>query len=430
MLYQTIPYTLLSIHRYAQLLGINPIQFARGATPGIDPQIRLPGKACSDIWFKYDWQASDKVGYIELAGTIQSAERSLTHVLGYSPAPNWIREEQHPYTKFYNREYYDVGYNLRWQLKAVAPKRGRLINPGRRAVSLVGTATTGGGTLVYSDDDGDGFSETATITLATALTDEQEIKVYFNGYDGRREFEVRPVRTKTIAGGNVVIVLDSWLLIDPALYEDFPTDDGIGAIDISTTGNFVTSIDVYREYNDTTQASVQFSWETDGGVCAVCNGTGCDACQNLTQNGCMSIRDPIAGLFVPYPATYDDDEARWTVQAWTGDRAPDFMSIWYYSGEISEEYKEGYEYDPLSNYWAQVIAWLATARLDRPLCGCSYLEGLVQKMQDDLSLVTPTSSHFASDDVLNNPFGTKRGEVMAWKRVKDLADHRMYATVI
>jgi hypothetical protein len=120
---------------------------------------------------------------------------------------------------------------------------------------LVGAATVAGGTLVYSDDDGDTFFETATITLPTALTNACELKVYISDTNADPGWEIRRPQSKTITGGNFVGVFDSWLFVDPDLQSEYPTTPGgtgFTAIDISTTANFVTEVDVYREFNDST----------------------------------------------------------------------------------------------------------------------------------------------------------------------------------
>ncbi len=61
----------------------------------------------------------------------------------------------------------------------------------------------------------------------------------------------------------------------------------MSAIDISTVANYVTSVDVYREYTDFTQASTEFYWETS---CELCGGAGCSACSLSTQDGCFHVR--------------------------------------------------------------------------------------------------------------------------------------------
>ena len=87
---QPYPYTLLSLDGYAKILGLNPVHFATGATPGLTPMV-MPSGGCDDVWWKYDWQDSDKVSKWQLAQLIQQAEEEIANVVGYWPAPMWIR---------------------------------------------------------------------------------------------------------------------------------------------------------------------------------------------------------------------------------------------------------------------------------------------------------------------------------------------------
>lgn len=413
---QPLPRTLLSLPRYAKLMGINPLHFARGATPGLDP-IVFPDEGCNDLWFKYDWQSDDRVSWYQIATLISEAEQEIANLVKYWSAPVWIEEEAHKYTRPAMREYHGLGSNLRGVHKGIATKYAKMIDAGRRAVSLIGTATTAGGSLVYTDEDGDSFFETVTITLPTTLSDEKEIKVYFSSTNANPDWEIRHPRSISFSGGNVVLIFDSWLFIDPDLYEDYPTDDGMSAIDVSTVANFVASVDVYREYNDNTEVSAEFHWETG---CTICGGTGCASCQHVTQDGCAHVRDYDLGIIVPQPASYDEDNAQWAAAAWTEGYEPDLMKLWYYAGAEDQRYIRGYSYDPLSDFWARIITWLVTARFTRPICACAGVNALVSDLRVNLIENTRERTFFVQGDILSSPFGTRKGEVMAWRRIKHL----------
>ena len=241
-----IPYTLLSLGRAARMLGIAGAHFMGATAESLTPAVFPVGSNCGDLWPQHDWQKSDQVSRESFAFAIKDAEEELARVVGYWPAPMWIYDEDHMYPRdFYRTSLYQVG-DLRGFPKGFAARYGKIISGGRRGVTLLGTVTTVGASLAYTDDDGDGLAETATITLATTLTDECEIKIYHTGHDGEQEWEIRPCRSKSISGGIFTAIFDSWLLIDPSLYDAYPTEDGFVGIDISTTGNFVTSAEVYR----------------------------------------------------------------------------------------------------------------------------------------------------------------------------------------
>lgn len=425
-----IPYTLLSIYRYAHMMGITPIHFAGAQTPGITPAIMPVTSECGSVWTKYDWQNNDQVSHMQLALTIKEAEYEISRALGSFPAPMWIAEESQPYPRPWARQYTGRGIDISGRPKSMRSSFGNVISGGRRGTTLILTATVAGATLVYSDNDGDGLFEHATITVPTTLTDVREIKLYFTGHDGEQDWEIRPVRRKELSGGNVIIHVDSWQLIDPMLYETFPTEDGYEAIDISDVTNFVTSVDVYREYNDTTSASSQFVWENDlHSTCTSCGGIGCEDCTPATQDGCLTIRNYEAGMVTPFPAEYSN--GAWVASTWTECREPDNVKLWYYSGLVSNDFSRNRSYDPLSQELAKAIALLASARLDRPLCGCGTAQAKVSALQVDMAVsVRDGDSYFLTPDAMNSPFGTKVGEVQAWRLIGKLASHRLGVAVI
>ena len=403
------PHTLLSLFRYARIMGITPMHFAGAATPSLNPQV-MPMEGCAKIWAKYDWQLHDQVSRMQLAET--------------------IAEERQVYPGPFAKEYSGIGQDIAGKPKSLRTDWGFVISGGRRGITLIGTATTAGLTLVYTDEDGDGYYETATVTMATTLTDVREIKLYYTGHSGELEWEVRPVRSKRISGGNVIIVLDAWELIQPDLYEVFPTSDGFDAIDVSDITNYETSVDIYREYTDLSQASSQFIWENDLiGICATCGGTGCEDCTPVTQDGCLTIRKYEAGMVTPFPADYTDGS--WTATTWTECREPENVKLWYYSGIVANDYTQSRSYDPLSLEFAKAIAWLATARLDRPLCGCGNIEMISRELQTDVTMREPKgAAYYVTPDGMTSPFGTKIGEIKAWRIVSKLAKRRLGVAVI
>jgi hypothetical protein len=418
-----LPYTLLSVGRFAQMIGINPAHFFGATAASLTPAVFPAGSACADIWPQHDWQKSDQVSREGLVLAIQDAEKQLANILGYWTAPMWIANEIHPFPRdFYRESLYQIT-DLRGMRKSMTLDYGKIISGGQRAVTLIGTAATVGGSLAYTDNDGDGFAETATITLATTLTDACGMKVYYASHDGEQEWEVRPVRTITIGAGILTIVLDAWLLIDPALYEVYPTDDGFMAIDISTTANYVASVDVYYEYTDATLASAVFHWEND---VAPCDASA--VCEDTTQDGCMHVRDADLAKVVPVPAIYSSG---WASTTFDVCRAPDRVAFWYYAGAQSNDYQRQKVCDPLAQDLAWLTIWLAVPKLDRSPCSCNRLETLFDYLRTDLSEnVQGGSSFFPPRDMMNNPFGTHRGEVMAWNRIKHWLPKKPHYAVV
>jgi hypothetical protein len=202
-------------------------------------------------------------------------------------------------------------------------------------------------------------------------------------------------------------------------------------LDITDTSNFITSVDVYREYVDFTQKSAEIYWEPILGStmsnliigcgCSQCGGTGCTACELTTQDGCVHVRDVDTGFVVPVPASYDADQEVWIKQNATVCREPDIVKLWYYAGDLDQRYLRGTSCDPLSKSWAQTIAWLATARLERAPCACSNVVALFEDLRREINF-TPSDggSYVTSYRQIDNPFGTRKGEIIAFNRCSKL----------
>lgn len=421
--------TLLSLDRWAMIMGVNPAHFNQ-ATLG-DTAMTMTQNSCSDLWFQEAWMYADHVGREDLARAIAKTEQDIALAMGWWPAPTWTSQDVRPHPRHYRPEVYRLGgLDVRQQRVGIKARWGKIIAPGRRLATLIGQPTVAGGGITFSDDDGDGVNETVTVTQATTVTDERQLHVYFTDHEGRLEWEIRPPRTKVIAGGVFTATFWKWQFIDPDLWNALANLTQPGAIDASDAGNLVNVVDVYQITNDTTQASAQLMWEpmprnllAGQGTLCCCGGVGCEACQLTTQDGCIHVRDAEQGIVVPTPAEYDEDDGEWTQVAPTCTRDPDMVTMWYYSGEYSDRWLADLSFEELSDEWAQTIAYMATARLERPFCHCGVLTALAQYLQLDLARSGEGVSYALDFSMLrNNKFGTRRGEVMAWNKVNGRRD--------
>ena len=414
--------TLLALDRFSAVLGWAPAAFNQGTSSVI-----FPHNANCQIIYQYAWQSHDAVSREEIAREIEAAEQDIANYLGWWPAPRWIAQDVKMYPRFHRPEFYNIGGgNVRDQRKSVKAAYGKVIEPGQRAVTLLDTDAV----PVFSDEDGDTFDETVTITLATTLTDECEIKVYFDGHNGEPEWEIRPARTKEITGGVFIATFWAWQFIDPAYWEALPThaNDGTPAVNLDGAV-YVAQVDIYREYNDPTATSAIFYWEPEpgalaGSICDCCGGTGCVRCTLTEQEGCAHIRNAELGILVPATGTYSADNAQWESAAWSVCRDPDEVKIYYYCGNLSELNRAGRRCDGLSDSWARIITYLAAARLKRPLCDCGAASALVDWLQTDLSKATREVSYTVLWDELANPFGTRIGEMEAYRHCRNLVPGR------
>lgn len=430
MIAQPLPVTCLSVNQYARIMQINPAHFW-GAYSTSEWMV---SSSCASIWPQNQWQHGDQVSRYDVALAIAQAEEQIANYVGYWPGPKWICQEIQHYPQFYRPDYVDARLsNLRGLNKGVKARWGKLFAVGQRSVTLIDTPTVAGGGITYSDESGYGAFDTATIVIT--LTAEQlaasanvcEYKVYTQGKSGAQEWEIREAREASISGSTLTLVFDAWLFIDPDVWATPPnsTDDRWRGVDIASDADFVTSVDVYREYADTTTRQSQFFWESEndallpfaGGGCPSCGGTGCVACSYTTQDGCLHWRDAEINYLVPTPATYDASTETWISATPTVCRAPDMVKIWYRAGDVSEQYKCGESCVPMPADWQKVIAYLATARLERRFCDCANIASVSAQLQTDIAFSGEDTSYVVDFAMLANPFGTKKGEIMAWQYV-------------
>lgn len=422
---RAIPRTILSLDRYAQIMGLDPVHFNQG----FDETFFPVNSDCPDVWFKYSWQRPGYASRYDLAVAIKDAEEDIANVLGYWPGPKWTSEEDHTYEKYHRRYIRNTGWlpNVAGNFKSVVANFGNIIAPGPRSVAAAATGTG----VVYADDDGDGFIETATVTVDISGTAAETVLnyswydlqqtcrfgVYHDGYSGHPDWEVRYPVSVTLSGTTLTFTFRSWQLFLPSLLAAYPQLDSVPyPIDANTSTNFVSTVDVYLEYPDYTQPSSQFVWAGRRN-CTICAGAGCVNCGTATQNGCVNVDDKTRGIVAPIPASYDATNG-WTQASISNEYEPDRIKLWYYSGNVSDEYKMGLTCDPLSDYFARTIAWLATARLERDPCGCGHVKESMMKLRQDLAIASPEGNFIIGlDDAMDNPFGSRLGELRAWRRI-------------
>ena len=393
--------TWLSLDEWAQIMGINPLHFN-----GLSSTL-FNNNVCGDIWFQYSWQHSDRIGLDDVALAIKEAEDEISREVGYNLIPDWTVEERKPYTRPLVPGTYNLsGTNPRGLFKSVELRKGHVISGGVRAK----TAIELGSAVVRSDPNGDGYSELCTVTVATTVTDENEIHAYYVGKSGADKWEIRPIDV-VISGGVATITFKSWQIVDGSDLDTFNAT----AKDGDAVGSYDTTIDVYRVYNDPA-TQVQFMWENNpfANCC-----TTCSACTLGTQAGCFHMRNPRLGMVVPAPASWSSSSEAFTTASWTNCREPDQIRFWYYSGYQDKSIDR---YDVrMSPYWKTAVAYFAASKLDRPVCGCSNVQQFIDRWRTDVMANKFSDGTGMSINVtpeqLTNSLGSTFGAIYAWKRI-------------
>lgn len=414
---------LLALDVWRQEIGLNPWLFWGLA----DNSIIIDQSKCSGLLREYSYQGSDTAGRDDLRRAIERAEEKLFAYLGYRVAPQYVETEPLPWPRFHDAS------QVRYRDMDATGRRVAMMAPefhiqamGIEQLTLIGTATVAGGTLVYSDVFGTGMNDTFTIMLPTTVTDPNEIAVYFSAADRFDDtqtidrWRIEPIQV-SIAGGNVVIVGRRWLVVRPILYQA-PT---LNALNPTTTSNFATSLDVYQRTTNGDGNTVTTSQATLVYESSDCGGWGSSFCIGQSNGstdpgtvgeviGRSGIRDRTLGLLTPAAATFNVATGLWSsMSACNCYAEPDRIKLRYLAGYPLERGR-------MAQKWQQVVTMLAAAEVKRRIVACRETNERLHDLQLDMALeATETERYRRTDADMNNPFGTRLGHIQAWKQSKD-----------
>lgn len=375
--------TLLPLDRFAAIIGIHPLHFNQ-----IQVDELAPPQVCGMPFVQHSWQAADRIGREELAQAIADAEYMFAREVGFWPAPKYIHNEVHT-----------LKLNKFWMVRPVVKTDyGYFDSAGLQTTTLI----FAGVAVVYSDVDGDGYSETATMVVPTTVTDPNEIHVYYPGKTAPGD-EIRPI-TVSIVGGNATIICRRELLY----LDDLAEVLNPRAFDGLDAANFLATVDVYRVYIDHSAQGI-FKWFEP--LCSLCNGVGCAACTVSTDELCTVMVDKRLGLLKTIVADYDLATDSFT-EVCDLERNPDQLYINYLAGWPLDGRNMDREME-------LAITRLAVAQLDRPICACDHITAYVGHWREDLALrqgsQSGSVSYGFSQKVYDCPFGTTRGALYAWR---------------
>lgn len=413
---RTRPRTKLSIDEWAQFFGIDPLVFNQVVIADSSDGI------CGHAWFEYAWQDVDRVSREDVGRAIREAEGQIEAYLGYRLMPTWERDERIPTIRPYRQELINLnGADIRGRFASVRAKWGQFIRGGieaRVAFELLSS-------VAYTDTDGDGYAETATVTLhSAAITDLCELRIFYPGQSGNPVWEIRPTAITDLGGGDVAIQFASAQAVLPELFSVYPISASIKPepVDGMNTDNFLRTVDVYRVYNDPSQMAT-LMWEPVVGCTCAFSGT-CEACVFAVQTACVHPRgDGRVPLVAYVPATWDANSATYSTQPLAQGRLPDVVRLWYQAGYRAPDV--GCPYHEMDYDLKRTVAIFAASKLVRPICDCRNIQQAVSYWQDDLAFsggAEQLSRWQLSKQDLENPFGTKRGAIYAWNRLTGLPE--------
>lgn len=430
---------LLPLDTWRSILGFHPWFFW-----GLADQDRLRiTSACNGLVTELPWQATDAAGRSEIRQAIEDAETLLASYLGFSVAPHYV-ESTVPWPRYLDASLMRTGPSDptgRW-LTVQLPE-GQIRAAGVEQLTSVSLAAA----VVLSDPDGDGYDEKFTVgPIATTITDPAEIAVYFaaaDRFDGPdytsavgSHWRVQPVNI-TISGGFVTITGARWLLVPPLIYQGLI---GIGdGLDPQAPANAVTTLDIYQRTTATngttiTDAQATIIWEThptwgDGWWCqcgcttpvSAYSGSPYDPAAVAQAAGRVDIHNAQLGIVAAAQAAYNSTTGIFSSLSWDVCTEPDRVTVRYLAGFPLAS--DGQMQEP----YRTMVARLAAAELARPICACDEANRELYRWQFDLARTAGSGDEAygaVSQEDLNNPFGTRRGHVYAWKQVKNVRQLR------
>lgn len=389
--------TRLPLDRFFRIANVHPLHANQVTYTDI-----AEANFCGVPILQYSWQDADRTSREEIAETIGQVEERLEEYLNFAMRPTFFEAKPLDYPAPANPELFSSSVlDIRGLVRAVRLDQGYLIAGGRETKTFVGNFA-----VVYTDGDGDGYKETATITAAgfNAATVSTEIAVFYPGQSGDDSYEVRPVTTLSIVAGIATIVCRREQLVKSDLL--FGLD--VQAVDGADDAKFLATVDVYRRWLDPSQASVEFGWEGDICLTPVAYPP---PLAYTVQSGALLIVEARLGWAALEAATWDSNTMQNISSYFLTGRMPDSIKMWF---------KAGYPLDSRGNMasiWERCVTYLTLASLWRPICQCSSLETFTNYWAYDLADRSSGHSTRVSRGLLENPLGTTRAASFVWDAV-------------
>lgn len=439
----------LTLDRFAEIYGLNPVAFNQATFEPVCHYGCMTG--CNEFWYQGPHQiGASHVTRDDLAQLIVQAERDLANFLGFPICP-----EEKCITMPYNggcgpamnyaaNQYY--GWLPGGSTRALAQSGRRdglyvisdspVLAWGRQTLLELATVPT----EIY-DRNGDLYTTKNMVDCPSRVHLEVEVdscvsacelEVYHVSNVGDNAYRLHNPRIQ-IVDGIAQIDIEPWLAVRPELWEE-PAECGIclypgvetsPILDLLLPAAYPAEFVVTRRYFDRTIAAAQFGWHgTLGCSCGVC-----DICRLTYCPGCVvSGISPVPGVVKAMRGSWNATEEAWCASSTCTAcaRDPDFVKIYYWHGYSADN---GCAVGPCfdCSEIEDIVAMMVAARLPRKVCQCTcnITTDRFESLQETMNFSSRDSgTYFLSLDLANNPFGTRRGEVDAFRRAAQLR-HRV-----
>lgn len=372
--------TFLPLDYWSKVMAINPCAFNQVVHPlGPYPQ------DCKATWLQHGYfdqtllsqidGHSDPSGMIlgreDVASAIATAEQNIASALGFPVAPFYISSDQKPWP--YPKQGTQISY------PPINLSNGMVIAAGHEAFTAVATDRA----VVYSDQDGDGVDDTATITIlaaemTAAAASYFELAVYPPSeylddtlYARDESWRIKPLTIhENPTTGVVTISGPRCMFVRPELW--LTDDDILQDVD----ANFLSYVDIYRRYTDTsTQAQIVYRAGSGDNLVSCSSGA---PCSESCQSACVQITHERTGEVRVIPATYSG--GAYSLANFT--TYPSAVRVWYLAGYY-RRFNSFIEGDWMEARVARAITLLSLAYLPDAVCGCSQTRTLYERYREE-----------------------------------------------
>lgn len=390
-------YTLLPLDTWADILQISPFEFNGFLYPS-------PRTAqCKEPFMQFGWQA-DHLNREEVADAIAAAEKMIADELIFWPAPKYFVDEVIPYPRPHQRDLYGMAGTPRAEWKTIQTLWHRFISGGVFNRTQIGQIVAPNITIQDLDSDGVFEQFTAVITdpAIGAITDANELGLYFVSADRRGEniaevWRLRPVKV-SIVGNTATFTGHRTLLANPnKAYAVNAT-----ALDPTDATNYVTSLDVYRAFTDTTAtAPLNYQgvaiWKNIPTCTQDCTFTLLPLCLGETFNE----QGEVFASFGP--------QSCWPF----GNREPDRLQVNYVAGlELDSQ-------GQMQREAARAVTYLSVSLLAHEKCGCDRSNRILSYWRDRIAKFVDNAANATAYQDSNNSFPATIGGAFAWNYVKN-----------
>lgn len=377
----------ISLQEWYEAMCVNPyygFQLAQPVNGNARLVLPLSNTPCAELIYEDSTQGGQISGRRWIWNAILASDEKFRNFAGYWPVPTQECDEYHfqkPYTS-----------------GTIRLKTGKIKALGEYVYDILEEIDLGDSEFL--DLNGDTVLDTVRITTTKPMSvgDLDEIVLFMAEED--REFvdtwcrsQIRPVKVSEPIEGTLRIDIPIWNLVRPVLYRGYST----GAIDPNDVSNYVSKVVIYRKWIDDTRA-ITIMRRTDVDCACSSDATECYDCENV--DAC--IVNAQAGIIRVDMRNNDKNSCYCS-------KCAHRMCIKYIAGDCG---------------YPDLISRMAAAELRGDICCGTSPE--VRYWQADYIGVDSrgrvTTSLLVSEQ--GNPFGTKRGQVEAYRYLRERRSYK------